>query len=236
ASPRSHISQTPRDALQKAGSPFEITCEHDSNNDYMFWYRQDQNWSLRLIAYSYGVGFEENEKDFEAGYKVKRHSITLFTLEIERPEERDTAVYFCATSLAPLFTGTGRASETLHCEHDDEKHDLKTPTVKVLPPSPQQICNKATVTLVCVVTNFYPDHVEVNWKFNGVDVGTVGVSTDDRALQAPDGKTYSITSRFLTTKKRWFNTKNTFTCVTKFYNGTRDEFFQGSINGDKGKP
>ncbi|KPP74133.1 hypothetical protein Z043_106736 [Scleropages formosus] len=209
---------------QTGAESVTLNCEHDdSSYYYMFWYKHNIG-KMDLLAYSGSSGSATTEPPFsESKYKMIRLAVLNSSLEIKNLDPGDSAV----VNYDPAYFGSGTKLTVI-------EHDLERPRVKVLPPSPQQICNKATVTLVCVVTNFYPDHVEVNWKFNGVDVGTVGVSTDDRALQAPDGKTYSITSRFLTTKKRWFNTKNTFTCVTKFYNGTQDEFFQGSINGDKG--
>uniref|UniRef100_A0A8C9ZY24 Ig-like domain-containing protein n=1 Tax=Sander lucioperca TaxID=283035 RepID=A0A8C9ZY24_SANLU len=74
--------------------------------------------------------------------------------------------------------------------------DITPPTVKVLPPSTKECRNQKDgprkKTIVCVASGFYPDHVSVKWKIDGIKA-TSGVATDNAALQ--EGGYYRITSR-----------------------------------------
>lgn len=86
--------------------------------------------------------------------------------------------------------------------------------MKVLGPSNNE-CRKKT--LVCVATDFYPDHVSVSWKVDGTEQ-TVGVATDSRAERA--GRYYRISSRLRVPARSWFTAGRRFTCIVRFYNGT----------------
>lgn len=120
---------------------------------------------------------------------------------------------------------------------------ITPPTVKVLPPSPDECYNQKydklknetleqkNKTLVCVATGFYPDHVSVFWSVNEVNV-TKGVATDTAALRVKDH--YSITSRLMVPWEDWFNSNTQFTCNVIFYNGTDYNSYHDSIRGDEG--
>ncbi|MGH0156050.1 UNVERIFIED_CONTAM: hypothetical protein FKN15_030599 [Acipenser sinensis] len=100
--------------------------------------------------------------------------------------------------------------------HITEK-DPVPPKLHILEPSKEEIVQKKRVTLVCLATDFYPDHIEITWKINGKNRED-GVKTDDSATKNNDK--YSISSRLRLTQREWFNPKNTFTCDVKFYNKT----------------
>uniref|UniRef100_A0A3B3S0Y8 Ig-like domain-containing protein n=1 Tax=Paramormyrops kingsleyae TaxID=1676925 RepID=A0A3B3S0Y8_9TELE len=116
--------------------------------------------------------------------------------------------------------------------------EITRPTVKVLDPSQNEICTKKkTVTLVCVATEFYPDHIQVYWQKNGANI-THGYQTDERATRNENTGKYSITSRLRIPLKKWYNTRNRFTCLTRYINETSynktsyiDSFY--TINGVK---
>ncbi|KAJ8401113.1 hypothetical protein AAFF_G00386950 [Aldrovandia affinis] len=140
---------------------------------------------------------------------------------------------YCANYEA--FFGPGTKLTVL-----DPKIKPTPPTVKVLPPSPlEQRGNRKRqkkdpkVTLVCVATDFYPDHISVSWQENGAEISN-GVRTDDDALRAANKTYYSITSRLKVQPKKWFNPKNSFTCITSFYDGTGYVTVNDTINGAKG--
>uniref|UniRef100_A0A8C3G6J2 Ig-like domain-containing protein n=1 Tax=Cyclopterus lumpus TaxID=8103 RepID=A0A8C3G6J2_CYCLU len=95
--------------------------------------------------------------------------------------------------------------------------EVTGPTVKVLRPSPKECQNQGDQkkTIVCVASGFYPDHVGVLWKVDGVEV-TTGVATDTAALRVD--KSYRITSRLRVSAKDWFTDHKEFTCsVSKYH-------------------
>lgn len=112
--------------------------------------------------------------------------------------------------------------------------NVTEPDVKILPPSPKEICDAndkvGNVTLVCVATDFYPDHVTVSWEISA-NV-TYGVGTDNSAHRFNGTQMYSISSRLRVLKSVWQNTTITFTCSVRFFNGTNYITVTDKINGN----
>ncbi|KAG9336784.1 hypothetical protein JZ751_003132 [Albula glossodonta] len=216
------VIQKQSDLLTRMGAASEtLQCEHDEATHFtMFWYRQDSGGGLQLIAFSTGQDTVNLEPPFnESKYTMKRPEILKASLQIKNMEARDSAVYFCASN--PNIKVTA-------------------PTVKVLPPSPQEDCAErrkrkkiSKLTLVCVATGFYPDHVSVYWKVNGGIASADEFSTDEEALRDENKKFYSITSRLRIKTKMWFNPENSFTCITNFYDGTGETPYEDTIKGAK---
>uniref|UniRef100_A0A8C4XHK5 Ig-like domain-containing protein n=1 Tax=Erpetoichthys calabaricus TaxID=27687 RepID=A0A8C4XHK5_ERPCA len=93
-----------------------------------------------------------------------------------------------------------------------------------------EITGKEYITLVCLATDFYPDHIELSWKINNKE-RISGVKSDHNAVRLSTGN-YSISSRLRIRKREWCNEDNVFTCVTKFYNDTDNAvFIQDYISG-----
>uniref|UniRef100_A0A8C0ZD77 Ig-like domain-containing protein n=1 Tax=Cyanistes caeruleus TaxID=156563 RepID=A0A8C0ZD77_CYACU len=91
-------------------------------------------------------------------------------------------------------------------------------TVAIFSPSKQEIQQKSKATLVCLASGFYPDHLTLTWRVNGMR-RTEGVGTDESSTR--NGSTYSLTSRLRMPAWEWFNPLNRFECVADFfYNGT----------------
>lgn len=114
---------------------------------------------------------------------------------------------------------------------------ITNPTVKLLPPSPDELCyaqkNREKVTLVCLATDFYPDHVSITWQVNGKEKKN-NVATDHVAQQANSTSLYSMSSRLRVDQIEWTNIKNNFTCIVTFYNGHDYLMFQSNIKFSPG--
>ncbi|KAF5927042.1 hypothetical protein HPG69_004978, partial [Diceros bicornis minor] len=100
--------------------------------------------------------------------------------------------------------------------------DLKEvfpPKVTVFEPSEAEISRTEKATLVCLATDFYPDHVELSWWVNGKEVQT-GVSTDPQPYkEQPTQKNsnYSLSSRLRVSAAFWHNPRNHFRCQVQFF-------------------
>ncbi|XP_066512066.1 M1-specific T cell receptor beta chain [Hoplias malabaricus] len=106
------------------------------------------------------------------------------------------------------------------------------PTLRILPPSPKELCKSKDVTLVCLADGFYPDHITIHWKMNGKELKK-RIATDHNALQNPETKFYSISSRLKVKKTDWEDNKNNFTCTVDFYNGTAYNSYKKTIKRQK---
>uniref|UniRef100_A0A4W6BLZ7 Ig-like domain-containing protein n=1 Tax=Lates calcarifer TaxID=8187 RepID=A0A4W6BLZ7_LATCA len=95
--------------------------------------------------------------------------------------------------------------------------DVTPPTVKMFWPSSTECRNPENTrkkTLLCVATDFYPDHVRVFWQMNGENV-TTGVATGNPVKQ--HDKKYRITSRLRVHADDWQDSENEFTCNVEFF-------------------
>lgn len=115
--------------------------------------------------------------------------------------------------------------------------NITLPKVKILPPSPGEICSQkerdSNLTLVCVATGFYPDHVSLTWNVDGKERAD-SVSTDSTAQQDNTTLLYHISSRMKVSKEKWLDPSNKFTCIVRFYNGEDYVSVTDTIMGQKG--
>ncbi|XP_069506482.1 M1-specific T cell receptor beta chain-like isoform X2 [Ambystoma mexicanum] len=115
------------------------------------------------------------------------------------------SVYFDPERITISKETKGREEDGLH---------VTEPSVVLFDPSPQELREKGKATLVCLATNFYPDHVTLRWSVNGQET-TTGVTADDSPTQGSD-RMYCLSSRLQLTKKHWTNPQNTFKCSMYF--------------------
>ncbi|XP_033843584.1 M1-specific T cell receptor beta chain-like isoform X1 [Periophthalmus magnuspinnatus] len=98
--------------------------------------------------------------------------------------------------------------------------DITAPKVVVVPPSdneqPRSSGETKAKTLVCVASDFYPDHVTVSWQVNG-QPRNHGVSTDSAPQRK--GTSYTISSCLRVDATEWTSPENCFTCIVMFYDG-----------------
>uniref|UniRef100_A0A8C0H9M3 Ig-like domain-containing protein n=1 Tax=Chelonoidis abingdonii TaxID=106734 RepID=A0A8C0H9M3_CHEAB len=213
------ISQFPRTLTQRPGETMKITCvQNETSYPYMYWYKQLQGEGPRLIAQSVD-GFNAT---YEESYNKTKFPITRLNTEISSMSAvdlrtQDTANYFCAAS-----------EHTVQYFGDGTK---LTVLVAIFPPSKQEIKEKGKATLVCLVRDFYPDHVKLVWQVNDADRED-GVRTDEFSTWDDTSKSYSLTSRLRISTQEWFNSKNSFRCAVKFH---LDEVQYEVIRGGDGE-
>ncbi|KAG9268836.1 hypothetical protein AMEX_G17859 [Astyanax mexicanus] len=97
-----NIIQKP-DIFANQGSSVILHCEQDNADYYrMSWYRQtSDNHTLELLAFSMVQGSQSIEPPFDKAdkYIMTRPEVLKGTLQIEKLEAADSALYYCATSL-----------------------------------------------------------------------------------------------------------------------------------------
>lgn len=84
----------------------------------------------------------------------------------------------------------------------------------IFAPSTQELQEKQKITIVCLATNFYPDHVNLTWTMDGNE-RTKGVKTDEPNLDKA-AKKFSLISRLRITKEDWEKTQE-FKCQVYFH-------------------
>ncbi|XP_028250535.1 immunoglobulin lambda-1 light chain isoform X3 [Parambassis ranga] len=227
--------------IVKGSSEVYINCSHDDSTLLvMLWYQQrSDSTAMTLIGYGYETA-PNYEGQFEEQFKLTRQGVAKGALVVLKAEQSHSAVYFCAASTHvnnydPAYFGSGTKLTVL-----DPAHQITEPQeVKVFEPSLKECRNKKDKqrkkTLVCVGSGFYPDHVNVIWKIDGVDATRVdaksiyGVATDSAAKM--DENNYRITSRLRVPAERWFTKNRNFTCIIRFFDGNTTTDHSGWILG-----
>ncbi|KAG9268838.1 hypothetical protein AMEX_G17861 [Astyanax mexicanus] len=97
------IVQEPKISFVDQSSSVILNCRHEkSDQTRMFWYRQRQDTQdLELLAFSLGKDNAKIEPPFDKAdkYIMTRPEVLKGTLQIEKLEAADSALYYCATSL-----------------------------------------------------------------------------------------------------------------------------------------
>uniref|UniRef100_A0AAZ3S536 Ig-like domain-containing protein n=1 Tax=Oncorhynchus tshawytscha TaxID=74940 RepID=A0AAZ3S536_ONCTS len=97
-----NILQHPPNLLSKEGESGTLECAHDDAEFYrMFWYKQNTNGNMELVAYSMGTSVADVEPIFDkANYIMIRDEQLKSSLQIRNVKSGDSAVYYCAASSA----------------------------------------------------------------------------------------------------------------------------------------
>uniref|UniRef100_A0A3Q2QIJ0 Ig-like domain-containing protein n=1 Tax=Fundulus heteroclitus TaxID=8078 RepID=A0A3Q2QIJ0_FUNHE len=214
APPPPVIQQTPASILIKSGEVARLHCYHgDDSYPYMLWYQSAAGGrqTMDLIGLLHYEN-QNREKGFENRFNMTGHS---------KADPSHSAVYFCAASthLSEAYFGSGTRLTVL-----EAGKNITLPIVKIIQPSANECREqksqkgKRRKTLVCVASDFYPDHVSVFWELNKQSI-TDGVATDPAAKMDAATGNYTITSRLRVLAKHWFEPQNKFKCIVRFFDG-----------------
>nr|UYS90886.1 TRBV4.2 [Tiliqua rugosa] len=190
--------------VRKKDLPLSVTCVlKDASYSWLSWYVQNLQGQLHFLGTTREPGDMENSAWQGSSYSVERVSGMQLKLEVKNVTESQTIYCSCSepdTYNSPLSFGEGTRLAVL-----ESKDDISPPTVTIFDPSAQELQEKQKVTIVCLVTDFYPDHVNLTWSVDG-DERTKGVKTKEPDLDKA-AKKFSLISRLRITRKEWEKTK-----------------------------
>ncbi|XP_067882223.1 uncharacterized protein [Heterodontus francisci] len=109
----------------------------------------------------------------------------------------------CRMQLVKLFL---IVCSLLPCENDT----IRPAKVTVFEPSPEEIREKKKATVVCLVSDFYPDNIKIHWLVDGKekDANDTNIHTDLNAILSKENTSYSISSRLRFDALDWARSKN----------------------------
>ncbi|XP_040294854.1 M1-specific T cell receptor beta chain-like isoform X5 [Bufo bufo] len=209
------ISQDPKLLIRKTGESAELSCQHNDDTYFaMFWYQQKPHQGLKLMVHSTGAGDGKMEDEFDA-WSLNRTETTKAALTLLHPKAQDSAVYFCAASRDSgnerQYFGSGTILTIL-----EEGQEPKKPNVSIYRPNKQELKDHNFISLVCVASDFFPEHVKIQWFVNSVK----RINVYEPTPQKKGNNSYSTSKRLTLTREEYFNPDSTFRCVAAFLDGS----------------
>ncbi|XP_046784131.1 Ig lambda chain V-1 region isoform X35 [Gallus gallus] len=193
----------PSSVSANPGGTVKITCSGDSS--YYGWYQQKAPGSAPVTVIYDNTNRPSNIPSRFSGSK----SGSTATLTITGVRADDNAVYYCAStdssSTAAIF-GAGTTLTVLG-------QPKVAPTITLFPPSKEELNEATKATLVCLINDFYPSPVTVDWVIDG--------STRSGETTAPQRQSNSqyMASSYLSLSASDWSSHETYTCRVT-HNGT----------------
>uniref|UniRef100_UPI00398F5B4B M1-specific T cell receptor beta chain-like n=1 Tax=Pristiophorus japonicus TaxID=55135 RepID=UPI00398F5B4B len=214
------VSQWPNRLSLGAGLTAEMHCyQNDTSENYMYWYRQRSGSGFQLIATSFSISDPTPEDSFKERFEGTRPDLKSCSLKVLSVAPADTAVYYCAagdhSDSSSYYFGAGTKLTVL-------EHDIKSPKVVVFDPSPEEIKRRNRATVVCLVTNFYPDNIKIQWLVDGKlkESNDTSIHTDLKSIAGEKNEAYSISSRITFDAKVWIRLRKVECQVEHYQNGS----------------
>uniref|UniRef100_A0A8D2MS81 Ig-like domain-containing protein n=1 Tax=Zonotrichia albicollis TaxID=44394 RepID=A0A8D2MS81_ZONAL len=194
------LTQQPPEIKAKVGDTVRITCSGGSSN-YYGWFQQKVPGSGPVT-----VIYKDNQRPSGIPSRFSGSaSGSTATLTITGVQAEDEAVYFCGNWDSSSVFGAGT---TLILE------DLPqvAPTVHLFAPSTEEMESKGKATLVCLMENFYPGKVTVEWVADGSAI-TTGVETSQPQRQSNSNQ--FMASSYLSLDATKWQSYNSVSCKVR---------------------
>ncbi|XP_042297781.1 immunoglobulin lambda-1 light chain-like isoform X16 [Sceloporus undulatus] len=182
------------------GGTVTMSCRFNSgtigDGNYPWWAQQKSGMKPRAVMHSTST----RPSDVPDRFSGSRAG-NVMSLTITRAQMEDEAVYYCCVWSGSEFVFGGGTHLTVTGQNPVH------PSVFLFPPSQEEIKTKSKATLVCLMDEFHPGVIQVEWKADGTTISS-GVETTKPLKQ---GNKY-VASSYLTLSESDWKSHNKYAC------------------------
>ncbi|XP_057892829.1 immunoglobulin lambda-1 light chain-like [Melospiza georgiana] len=190
----------PSEKTAKVGDTVTITC---SGSSYSYgWYQQKVPGTAPVTVIYYN---DKRPSGIPSRFSGSKSGSTG-TLTITGVQAEDEAVYFCGSYDSSSTAGVFGAGTMLTVEGQPKV----APTVHLFAPSTEEM-ESGKATLVCLMENFYPGKVTVEWVADGSPI-TTGVETSQAQRQSNN---QYMASSYLSLQASTWQSYNSVSCKVR---------------------
>ncbi|KAA0711391.1 hypothetical protein E1301_Tti006318 [Triplophysa tibetana] len=120
----SDVSQTPSIIYEPMGSSVQINCTQYKGSTYrlMYWYKQRQGKTMRLVAFTTSYTSPEYEDPLSNKFLANKSNPENGSLTVKNLEADDEAIYFCSSPGNVIRNQN--ESAVIECEHNIPSYNL----------------------------------------------------------------------------------------------------------------